>query len=78
MQWIVVSGFLLASGSAYAGDASPTRGDDAGRPHLVAQAMPPAKSGKVDVTHTDQGPQSSARSSGYNVSTVQSDTVDQK
>jgi hypothetical protein len=31
-QWIAVSGFLLGAGPAYAGQASPTRGDDLSGP----------------------------------------------
>ena len=63
MLWIAVSGFLLASGPAYAGDASPARGDDTVRPHPMAKPTP---SGQADLTITGQGPQGA----GYDLSTV--------
>jgi hypothetical protein len=64
MQWIAVSGFLLASGSVHAGDASSTRGDETVRPHLAAKLTPPEQ---ADLTITDQGRQGP----GYGVSTVE-------
>jgi len=57
MLGIAVSGFLLASGSAYAGTGLPLGHDDTVRPDDPAEASP---SQRVDVTITDQGPLSSA------------------
>lgn len=57
MPWIAVSGFLLASGSAYAGTGLPIGHDDTARPDGLAEASSPQR---VDVTITDQGPLSSA------------------
>ncbi|BDG02917.1 hypothetical protein [Anaeromyxobacter oryzae] len=50
--WIAVSGFLLASGSAYAGPGTPY--DDTTYPDDVAEASSPRR---VDVSITDHGPQ---------------------
>jgi len=52
--WIVASGFLLASRSAYAGPGLPIGHDDTVHPDELAEASPPRR---VDVTITDQGPQ---------------------
>ncbi len=54
--WIAVSGFLLASGSAYAGTGLPIGHDDTVRPDDSAEASPQRR---VDVAIGDQGPQSS-------------------
>jgi len=52
--WMAASGFLLASGSAYAGPGLPLGHDDTAYPEDVTEAAPPRR---VDVTITDQGPQ---------------------
>lgn len=56
--WIAVSGFLLASGSAYADTGLPIGHDDTVRPDYLAEASSPRQ---VDVTISDDGPLSSAR-----------------
>jgi hypothetical protein len=59
--WIAASGFLLASGSAYASPGLPIAHDDTAPSGVaavyrddLAEASPPRR---VDVTVTDQGPQ---------------------
>jgi hypothetical protein len=52
--WIAASGFLLASGSAYAGPGLPIGHDDTVYPDDLAEASQPRR---VDVTLTDRGPQ---------------------
>ena len=54
MLWMAASGFLLASGSAYAGPGFPIGHDDTVYPEDLVEAAPPRR---VDVTITDQGPQ---------------------
>ncbi len=51
--WIAASGFLLASGSAYAGTGLPIGHEDTVYADDLAEASP----AQVDVTITDQGPQ---------------------
>ena len=58
--WIAASGFLLASGAAYAGTGLPVGHDDTD----LAEASSPRQ---ANVTSTDQGPQSSA----YDLSSMQ-------
>jgi hypothetical protein len=59
--WIAASGFLLASGSAYASPGLPIAHDDTAPSGVaavyrddLAEVSPPRR---VDVTVTDQGPQ---------------------
>jgi hypothetical protein len=54
--WIAASGFLLASGSAYAGTRLPIGHEDTVRADDLADASP----ARGDVTITDQDPQSFA------------------
>ncbi len=56
--WIAASGFLLASGPAYAGTGHPIGHEGTVRPDDLAEASPPRQ---VDLTLTDQVPRSSAR-----------------
>lgn len=55
MLWVAASGFLLASGSAYAGAGLPTTHEDAVYGDAVSEASP----ARDDVTTTDQDVQSS-------------------
>ncbi len=52
--WIAASGFLLASGSAYAGPGLPIGHDDTVYADDLLEASQPRR---VDVTITDRGPQ---------------------
>ncbi len=52
--WIAASGFLLASGSAYAGPGLPIGQDDTVYPDDLGEA---SSLRRPDVTITDQGPQ---------------------